>query len=103
MTKESMDKAADEWLAANHPAYVGWRMRSLAHEYDLACLPQEFATHVNKCVQDEYQDNFCDDDFAGLIERVIPPEGYVYLTFEREGVRVGVNMPIAIWQTKEPS
>jgi len=92
-------KEVVDWVGENYPAYKGWRMRSFAWEYDIASSAQEIVNAADDAI--ERGDDVRRSDFDGIVERVIPPEGYAYITFQKDNTRVGINVPCHVFQ-KQP-
>ena len=88
-----------DWVAEHYPAYKGWRMRSFAWEYDVASSVQEIVNAADDA--DERGDYLRRADLVGIVEKVIPPDGYAYITFQKDNTRVGINVPCHVFQ-KQP-
>lgn len=87
------------WIYKQHPQYEGWRIRSFAWDYDLANLPSEIFHSLYDKFEDVGEIELA--DVKAHIERVQPPEGYAYITLQKDDVRVGFNVPKEVFQTKE--
>ena len=98
-TQKKTEEIVLAWIADNHPAYAGWRLRSLAWEYDVSDLPLSVANMVNDKLVDTWDYIFDKEDFKDHIERVKPPEGFIYITVEKDGERIGINVPTSIYKT----
>ena len=96
MSFEEAFQDVAEWLWKEYPDYNGWRIRSFAWQYDLSALPSE----VYFALSDKFEacGDISIDDVKKHIERVQPPEGYAYVTLQKDGVRVGFNVPVHVFQ-----
>ncbi|WP_459693400.1 hypothetical protein [Achromobacter xylosoxidans] len=92
-------KEVVEWVGENYPTYKGWRMRSFAWEYDVASSVQEIVEAAFAAM--ELNNDVSKSDFEEVVDRVIAPEGYAYCTFQKDNLRVGINVPCHVFQ-KQP-
>jgi hypothetical protein len=92
---EAFQDVAD-WVWENYPAYKGWKICSFAWGYYVASSVQELCNAAFDAM--ERDNDVHRSDFDGVVERVNPPEGYAYVTFRHEGVRVGFNVPTHVFQ-----
>lgn len=91
-------KDVTDWIGENYPMYKGWRLRSFAWEYDVASSVQEIVNAADDA--NERGEYVTRSDFKDIVEKVIPPEGFAYCTFQDGNVRVGINVPCHVFQRK---
>lgn len=74
-----------------YPELADYDIRSLAWEYDLS---NELKSGIVDKMNDLFReyDSVVDEDLDSIIERVRPPAGYMYVTVEKDGDRVGFNI-----------
>lgn len=89
-----------DWLWKEYPAYNGWRLRSFAWEYDLGELPSVIFHDLSD--KFEMNDEITLVDVEAHIDRVQPPEGFAYVTLQKDDVRVGFNVPVHVFQEQNP-
>lgn len=96
MTFEEAFQDVADYLWKEYPTYNGWRIRKFAWEYNTCSLASEIFFEV----QDKF-DAYGDieiEDVEKHIQRTQPPEGFAYVTLERNGVCVGFNVPCHVFQ-----
>jgi hypothetical protein len=91
---EAFQDVAD-WVWENFPPYKGWQIRSFAWDYYVASSMQEIVNAADEAVD---RGDVTRHDFEQIVEKVSPPEGYAYCTFQKDGKRVGINVPCHVFQ-----
>ena len=100
--EKAMQPIAD-WIAENHPAYAGWRVRSFHWEYDIANeMPYEITWKLNDAF--ETAGEISKEDVEPFFSQMSPPEGYAFVTVQKDNKRVGINVPrqaFSDWKPEE--
>lgn len=86
------EKIPDDILSA-HPWIVGGEVRSLAIQFDI-CDRHSLLETVE--VASRNYGEVIDSDLDPVVDRIIVPEGYVFMTIEKNGKRYGFMTPVSV-------
>lgn len=96
MSFETAFQDVADYLWKEYPTYNGWRIRSFAWEYDLCGHPSEIFFDLSDRFEEDGEISI--GDVKAHVERVQPPEGFAYVTLQKDDVRIGFNVPVHVFQ-----
>lgn len=90
----------ENWVHTNFPKYQGYKLELMANEYAITNGLDSIVDEVSEACEknDWYEPTlnelpYYEEDIKESIQKVEPPEGFIFITMIKDGHRVGFNVP----------